>query len=73
MFLWDCKVFVFSILVKWRFFYSFSPFQCLIKPAIKERTEPIDLVLHSDVRALERAEFDHHVSLLKTHFTYFTI
>ncbi|XP_066388498.1 microtubule-destabilizing protein 60-like isoform X2 [Miscanthus floridulus] len=35
--------------------------ECLIKPAIKERTEPIDLVLHSDVRALERAEFDHHV------------
>jgi hypothetical protein len=54
-------------------FYSFSPFQCLIKPAVKERTEPVDLVLHSDVRALERAEFDQHVSLLKTHFTYFII
>ncbi|OEL33745.1 hypothetical protein BAE44_0005232 [Dichanthelium oligosanthes] len=35
--------------------------ECLIKPAVKERTEPIDLVLHSDVRALERAEFDQHV------------
>ncbi|CAL4913235.1 unnamed protein product [Urochloa decumbens] len=33
----------------------------LIKPAVKERTEPVDLVLHSDVRALERAEFDQHV------------
>ncbi|NP_001146314.1 uncharacterized protein LOC100279890 [Zea mays] len=35
--------------------------ECLIKPAVKERTEPVDLVLHSDVRALERAEFDQHV------------
>ncbi|XP_034575853.1 microtubule-destabilizing protein 60 isoform X2 [Setaria viridis] len=35
--------------------------ECLIKPAVKERTEPIDLVLHSDMRALERAEFDQHV------------
>ncbi|PUZ42216.1 hypothetical protein GQ55_9G566500 [Panicum hallii var. hallii] len=35
--------------------------ECLVKPAIKERTEPIDLVLHSDVRAIERAEFDQHV------------
>ncbi|CAL4929763.1 unnamed protein product [Urochloa decumbens] len=33
----------------------------LIKPAVKERTEPVDLVLHSNVRALERAEFDQHV------------
>ncbi|KAG2542559.1 MAP7 domain-containing protein 1-like isoform X2 [Panicum virgatum] len=35
--------------------------ECLVKPAVKERTELIDLVLHSDVRALERAEFDQHV------------
>ncbi|KAJ1298282.1 hypothetical protein BS78_01G441500 [Paspalum vaginatum] len=35
--------------------------ECLIKPAVKERTETVDLVLHSDVRALERAEFDQHV------------
>ncbi|CAN6320963.1 unnamed protein product [Urochloa humidicola] len=35
--------------------------ECLIKPAVKERTEPVDLVLHSDVRALERAEFDQYV------------
>lgn len=36
--------------------------ECLIKPPVKERTEPVDLVLHSDVRALERAEFDQYVS-----------
>lgn len=42
---------------------TFSPFQCLLKPPVKERTEPIDLVLHSDVRAMERAEFDQYVSL----------
>ncbi|XP_062210333.1 microtubule-destabilizing protein 60-like isoform X2 [Phragmites australis] len=36
--------------------------ECLIKPLIKERTEPIDLVLHSDVRSVERAEFDQYVS-----------
>ncbi|WOL15456.1 targeting protein for Xklp2-A-like [Canna indica] len=29
-----------------------------MKPPVKEPTEPIDLVLHSDVRAVERAEFD---------------
>nr|CAB3501618.1 unnamed protein product [Digitaria exilis] len=32
--------------------------ECIIKPAVKEGTEPLDLVLHSDVHALERAEFD---------------
>ncbi|KAM3230181.1 hypothetical protein ACQJBY_060772 [Aegilops geniculata] len=36
--------------------------ECLIKPPVKERTEPVDLVLHSDVRAVERAEFDQYVS-----------
>ncbi|XP_044983765.1 translation initiation factor IF-2-like [Hordeum vulgare subsp. vulgare] len=36
--------------------------ECLIKPPVKERTEPVDLVLHSDVRAIERAEFDQYVS-----------
>ncbi|KAL7604595.1 hypothetical protein Lser_V15G20293 [Lactuca serriola] len=35
--------------------------ECLVKPPVKESTKPIDLVLHSDVRAVERAEFDHHV------------
>ncbi|WVZ90914.1 hypothetical protein U9M48_037167 [Paspalum notatum var. saurae] len=32
------------------------------KPPMKEPTEPIDLVLHSDVRAVGRAKFDHQVS-----------
>ncbi|XP_076903221.1 microtubule-destabilizing protein 60-like [Bidens hawaiensis] len=35
--------------------------ECLVKPPVKEITRPIDLVLHSDVRAVERAEFDHQV------------
>nr|GMC56917.1 protein tpx2 [Ipomoea batatas] len=34
----------------------------LVKPPVKERTRAIDLVLHSDVRAVERAEFDHQVA-----------
>ncbi|CAH9067700.1 unnamed protein product [Cuscuta europaea] len=34
----------------------------LIKPQVKENTRPIDLVLHSDIRAVERAEFDYQVS-----------
>ncbi|CAN0925592.1 Microtubule-destabilizing protein 60 [Linum grandiflorum] len=34
----------------------------LIKPPVKEITRPIDLMLHSDIRAEERAEFDHQVS-----------
>jgi hypothetical protein len=29
---------------------------------MKEPTEPIDLVLHSDVRAIGRSKFDHQVS-----------
>nr|GMC97224.1 protein TPX2-like [Ipomoea batatas] len=33
----------------------------LVKPPVKERTRPTDLVLHSDIRAVERAEFDHQV------------
>ncbi|KAF6165160.1 hypothetical protein GIB67_000744 [Kingdonia uniflora] len=36
--------------------------ECLIKPPVKEITRPIDLKLHSDVRAEERAEFDQYVS-----------
>ncbi|KAM0937857.1 hypothetical protein DsansV1_C24g0183631 [Dioscorea sansibarensis] len=36
--------------------------KCLVKPPVKESTEPIDIVLHSDVRAVERAEFDHYVA-----------
>ncbi|XP_071711065.1 microtubule-destabilizing protein 60-like isoform X2 [Rutidosis leptorrhynchoides] len=35
--------------------------ECLVKPPVKESTRPVDLVLHSDVRAVERAEFDHQV------------
>ncbi|KAL8251211.1 hypothetical protein R6Q59_034904 [Mikania micrantha] len=35
--------------------------ECLVKPPVKESTKPIDLVLHSDVRAVERAEFDNQV------------
>ncbi|XP_039004035.1 uncharacterized protein LOC120130966 [Hibiscus syriacus] len=34
----------------------------LIKPPVKESTRPVDLRLHSDVRAVERAEFDHQVA-----------
>ncbi|KAL4377590.1 hypothetical protein GQ457_02G011000 [Hibiscus cannabinus] len=36
--------------------------EVLIKPPIKESTRPVDLRLHSDVRAVERAEFDHQVA-----------
>ncbi|XP_062182802.1 uncharacterized protein LOC133886906 [Phragmites australis] len=36
--------------------------ECLLKPPVKERTEPIDLVLHSDVRAVERVKFDQYCS-----------
>ncbi|KAK9116528.1 hypothetical protein Sjap_015475 [Stephania japonica] len=31
------------------------------KPPVKESTRPLDLKLHSDIRAVERAEFDHYV------------
>ncbi|CAN6329556.1 unnamed protein product [Urochloa humidicola] len=33
-----------------------------VKPPMKEPTEPIDLVLHSDVRAVGRAKFDQQVT-----------
>ncbi|OMO85897.1 TPX2 family protein [Corchorus olitorius] len=36
--------------------------EVLIKPPVKEHTIPVDLRLHSDVRAVERAEFDHQVA-----------
>ncbi|KAE8691574.1 Insulinase (Peptidase family M16) protein isoform 1 [Hibiscus syriacus] len=36
--------------------------EVLIKPPVKESTRPVDLWLHSDVRAEERAEFDHQVA-----------
>ncbi|XP_078165119.1 TPX2 (targeting protein for Xklp2) protein family isoform X1 [Carex rostrata] len=36
--------------------------ECLVKPPVKERTEPIDLVLHSDIRAVERAEYDNFIT-----------
>ncbi|KAG4926502.1 hypothetical protein JHK84_052178 [Glycine max] len=32
--------------------------ECLLKPTVKESTRPIDLKLHSDIRAIDRAEFD---------------
>ncbi|CAH9099473.1 unnamed protein product [Cuscuta epithymum] len=35
--------------------------ECLVKPPVKESTRTIDLVLHSDMRAADRAEFDHKV------------
>ncbi|KAM1009766.1 hypothetical protein ACFX2I_045251 [Malus domestica] len=36
--------------------------ECLLKPPVKEITIPTDLKLHSDMRAVERAEFDHQVA-----------
>ncbi|KAL3844615.1 hypothetical protein ACJIZ3_002018 [Penstemon smallii] len=36
--------------------------ECLVKPPVKEITRPIDLVLHSDTRAVERSEFDQQVA-----------
>ncbi|RDX60549.1 Protein TPX2, partial [Mucuna pruriens] len=36
--------------------------ECLVKPPVKEITRPVDLKLHSDVRALDRAEFDNQVA-----------
>ncbi|XP_010551817.1 PREDICTED: uncharacterized protein LOC104822338 [Tarenaya hassleriana] len=36
--------------------------ECLMKPPVKEITKPVDLKLHSDIRAAERAEFDHQVA-----------
>ncbi|KAL3813451.1 hypothetical protein ACJIZ3_014719 [Penstemon smallii] len=36
--------------------------ECLVKPPVKVNTRPVDVVLHSDIRAVERAEFDHQVA-----------
>uniref|UniRef100_A0A1J3D1R4 Protein TPX2 n=1 Tax=Noccaea caerulescens TaxID=107243 RepID=A0A1J3D1R4_NOCCA len=36
--------------------------ECLVKPHVKDITIPVDLTLHSDVRAVERAEFDNQVA-----------
>ncbi|CAL5185966.1 unnamed protein product [Lathyrus oleraceus] len=36
--------------------------ECLVKPPVKESTKPIDVKLHSDIRAIDRAEFDHQVA-----------
>ncbi|OWM64537.1 hypothetical protein CDL15_Pgr020504 [Punica granatum] len=36
--------------------------ECLIKPPVKENTRPLDLKLHSDLRAMERAEFDQQMA-----------
>lgn len=35
--------------------------QCLVKQPVKDITRPIDLVLHSDIRAIDRSEFDQQV------------
>ncbi|KAK4417606.1 hypothetical protein Salat_2173300 [Sesamum alatum] len=37
--------------------------ECLVKPPVKESTRPIDLVLHSDMRAVDRSEFDQQVAM----------
>ncbi|KAL0332137.1 UNVERIFIED_CONTAM: hypothetical protein Scaly_2115200 [Sesamum calycinum] len=37
--------------------------ECLVKPPVKESTRPVDLVLHSDIRAVDRSEFDHQVAV----------
>ncbi|KAL6553048.1 hypothetical protein OROGR_006890 [Orobanche gracilis] len=37
--------------------------ECLVKPPVRENTRPFDLVLHSDVRAVDRSEFDHQVAM----------
>lgn len=48
-------------------FYNYSlklvdhAYQCLVKPPVKENTRPVDLVLQSDIRAVDRSEFDHQV------------
>ncbi|BBH00252.1 Targeting protein for Xklp2 protein family [Prunus dulcis] len=36
--------------------------ECLMKPPVKDITIPTDLKLYSDMRAVERAEFDHQVA-----------
>ncbi|XP_047165724.1 SART-1 family protein DOT2 [Vigna umbellata] len=36
--------------------------ECLLKPAVKESTKPIDPKLHTDIRAIDRAEFDQQVA-----------
>ncbi|CAA7038616.1 unnamed protein product [Microthlaspi erraticum] len=36
--------------------------ESLVKPHVKEITVPIDLKLHSDIRAVERADFDYQVA-----------
>ncbi|ESQ41525.1 hypothetical protein EUTSA_v10013627mg [Eutrema salsugineum] len=36
--------------------------ECLVKPHVKDITVPVDLTLHSDVRAVERAEFDNQMA-----------
>ncbi|ESQ49904.1 hypothetical protein EUTSA_v10020582mg [Eutrema salsugineum] len=36
--------------------------ESLVKPHVKDITIPVDLKLHSDIRAVERAEFDYQVA-----------
>ncbi|WCJ25620.1 TPX2 (targeting protein for Xklp2) protein family [Euphorbia peplus] len=42
--------------------YTTDEPECLIKPPVKESTRPVDLVLNSDIRAVERADFDQQVA-----------
>lgn len=37
--------------------FMFVLFKYPFKPPIKEPTEPLDLILHTDLRAIDRAEF----------------
>lgn len=37
--------------------FMFVLFQYPFKPPIKEPTEPLDLILQTDLRAIDRAEF----------------
>ncbi|KAH9297398.1 hypothetical protein KI387_029080, partial [Taxus chinensis] len=36
--------------------------QILPKPPVREKTKPLDIKLHSQTRAIERAEFDHLIA-----------
>lgn len=36
--------------------------ECLIKPPVKESTKPLDVKLHTEIRAVDRAEFDQIIS-----------
>ncbi|KAL8172342.1 hypothetical protein V2J09_024146 [Rumex salicifolius] len=36
--------------------------EILIKPSVKDITRPLDIKLHTDIRAVDRADFDHQVA-----------